>query len=304
MKFLILAFMMSSLMAYTGVRVCQARNAQAATAYGVMPLSECDLGHSILQKDARKDARDDSGHDPWMNEMTKYGVKLATFDFEFDWSDGGSKLENWRIVWEEFFQDYNKEAPATEAQLSKIAASGLQQRLEDIALARAKKGVWTEYPDEANGRGYYQVIFSNNERFPIRTSLYWGEYEPGTTPLIHAVILDEPGRAKRLLAEGADVNTISPQGDTALDWAAAADTPVLLTILLRPGAAGKVKRSVKNRALIVAVSRDRLQNAKVLIRAGADVNSKNEKGQTALSIAIEKYYLAMVKILRDAGAHE
>lgn len=244
----------------------------------------------------------DTAH-PWMGEMTKYGVKLAVFDLEFDWSDGGSKLENWRIVWEEYFQDYNKETPATEAQLSTIAASGLQHRLEDMALARAKKGVWTEYPDKPNGIGYYQVIFSNNEWLPISTSLFWGEYEPGTTPLMHAAMLDEPGRAKRLLAEGADVNTISPQGDTALDWAAGADIPALLTILLRPGAA-KVKRSVKNRALIVAVSRDRLQNVEVLIRAGADVNSKNAKGQTALSIAIENYYSAMVKLLRNAGAHE
>lgn len=236
-----------------------------------------------------------------MDEMKKYGVKLAVFDLEFDWSDGGSKLENWRIAWEEFFQDYNKETPATEAQLSEIAASGLRQHLEDIALARAKKGVWTEYPDATHGTGYYQVVFADAEWFP-ELPHFLGQYEPGTTPLMHAAMLDEPARAKRLLAEGADVNTISPQGDTALDWAAWADTPALLRILLRP--AVNVKQSVKNNALIVAVSCDRLQNAKVLLRAGANVKSKNAKGQTALSIATEKYYLAMVKLLRDAGAHE
>lgn len=293
-----LAFILSPLMPYTGVRACQAGNAQPATAYRVMPLSECNVGRSTVQESAR----DDSGHYPWMDAMKKYGVKLAVFDLEFDWSDGGSKLENWRIVWQEFFQDYNKETPATEAQLSKIAASRLQQHLEDIALARAKKGVWTEYPDHQTGVGYYQVIFSDNEWFPIKTSLYLGEYEPGTTPLMHAVILDEPGRAKRLLVEGADVNAMSPQGDTALDWAAWADTSGLLRILLRPSV--NVKQSVKNHALIVGVINDRLQNVKILLRAGADVNSKNAKGQTALSIAVEKYYLAMVKILRDAGAHD
>lgn len=114
---------------------------------------------------------------PWMDEMRQHGLVLAVFTFEFDWDHGGEGLEhlkNWRLVSAEYFTSYDHlgtaaAQPTTDArQISAISASGLSSRLEAMALARAKQGMWIEspghqHPPRATGTGCRGVFLAENE---------------------------------------------------------------------------------------------------------------------------------------------
>src|SRR5207249_125016 len=131
--------------------------------------------------------RGDGVHHPWMDHMRKEDVKLAVFTFEFAWTQRGRQRNDWKVVEEEYFVDYDHSEPITdEGRLAEIKASGLEQELEEAALARAKSAHWFEYPDEETGVGYRPEELADNEWLPVGITPYLGQYEPGTTPLMHA----------------------------------------------------------------------------------------------------------------------
>ena len=92
---------------------------------------------------------------------------------------------------------------------------------------------------------------------------------PGWTPLIYAATGGHDEMVRYLLAEGANINAVSPNGTTAL---------------------------------MMAVREEKFSTAELLIARGANVNIRNEQGATALSWAERSGDMTLVQRLQRAGA--
>jgi ankyrin repeat protein len=93
----------------------------------------------------------------------------------------------------------------------------------------------------------------------------------GWTPLIYAATGGHDAVVEYLLAEGANVNAVSPNGTSAL---------------------------------MMAVREGKVSTVALLIAKGADVNQRNQQGATALAWAARGNEQGMVAQLRRAGAKE
>lgn len=290
----------------------------AASERAVRQLTESLSPKSMWRKMLEHGARGDGIRWPWMDEMRKQGIKLAVLTFDFDWIEGGRGLRNlkdWRLVSAKYFTSYDglgtsTAQPITDArQISAIGASGLGSRLEAVALARAKRGFWIEdpghqHPPRQTGTGYKQVFLADNEWLPVQMFPWFGQYEQGTTPLMHAAMLGDVVWIKRLLSKGAQVDAVGAGGWTALCWAAASGGPAAIRALLDAGATVNLNPHGTGDALLEAVLNDHPENVEILLGAGADPNSQNAEGQTVLRVAIYHGYAEIVQLLRQAGARE
>jgi ankyrin repeat protein len=108
--------------------------------------------------------------------------------------------------------------------------------------------------------------------------------------------------ADSALQQGAAVNTVAPNGCTALMNAVAKSQAVLAGLLCRRGANMYNWRvgSSKTNALDIAVSMGDLQTVKQLLACGADVNAVCEQAQPVVLQAIEQY--DTLEVLLSAGA--
>ena len=93
----------------------------------------------------------------------------------------------------------------------------------------------------------------------------------GWTPLIYAATGGQDAVVTYLLAEGANVNALSPNGTSAL---------------------------------MMAVREGKVSTATLLIARGADVNVRNQNGATALAWALRGNEKALAEQLKRAGARE
>jgi len=94
---------------------------------------------------------------------------------------------------------------------------------------------------------------------------------PGWTPLIYAATGGQDAVVQYLIAEGASVNAVSPNGTSAL---------------------------------MMAVREGKGSTVSLLLAKGADVNQRNQSGGTALAWAVRGNEQAMATQLRRAGAKE
>ena len=246
----------------------------------------------------------DGIHEHWMDEMRGRGIKLAVFEFEFRWMQGGRKLADWSLVDEEYFVDYERTHSFETTLVDEIRVSGLAKTLENEALTRAKIGNWLEYPSQQTGTGYRFIVLADNEWLPVRAegASLFGAYEPGTTPLMHAAKVGDIRRLERLLREGADVNTAGPDGSTALVYAASSGNPVAVEVLLKAGA--RARTPAGGEALITAAAKGDTASLGLLLKAGVDPNYREKSGATPLSIASQRQFGEIVKLLQQAGAQE
>ena len=247
--------------------------------------------------------RGDGIHHPWMDRMKDNAVKLAIFTYEFSWTAGGRKLQDWTLVSEQYFRDYDESQRVTEPeQLDSFMKDGLQEELAAAVLPIAKNGNWLEQPPELCGEGYRLVYLADNEWLPVNLPPLFGQYEPGTTPLMHAAILGDSARIKRLLAEGTPVDATSPDGMTALMYAASSRNAVAVEVLLSAGADAKRKTKAGDTTLMNAAASGDLRSVSLLLKAGVDPNSLDAQGQSALSMATWRHYADVAKLLQQAGA--
>src|ERR1700674_4122689 len=96
------------------------RTVRAGIALGSSKFTPHILGRSLLTSCQQR--KDHLVHKPWMDVMTKLSVMLAEYDFEFNWTNGGRELTNWRLVEARYFADYDRSQPVNNSTLDDIKA--------------------------------------------------------------------------------------------------------------------------------------------------------------------------------------
>ncbi len=124
----------------------------------------------------------------------------------------------------------------------------------------------------------------------------------GATALIWAIYKGRFDVWQLLIENGADVNAQNEYGDTALVWTARHGQLAVCKGLIENGADLNVKNNIGYTALIWAVINGHFAMCKVLIENGADVNAKNKDGVTVLMVAAVRGHLERCKFLIENGA--
>lgn len=110
-------------------------------------------------------------------------------------------------------------------------------------------------------------------------------------------------RIGELLRHGADPNSATPDGKTALMFAAKAGRLGLVNDLLRAGANVNAVNRHAGTALMYAAQGGYLPVVQRLLEVGATVNATSTNGWTALTIASAKGYAPIVRLLLADGAN-
>jgi ankyrin repeat protein len=111
------------------------------------------------------------------------------------------------------------------------------------------------------------------------------------------------GVVRLLIQSGADPNTKTDKGETALMFAAINNRTTAVRSLLNAGAEIDTKDDVVGyTALMHAAERGHTETVKELIKAGADLNARNKNNDTALTLAEKSKQDVVVKLLEVAGA--
>ncbi len=125
----------------------------------------------------------------------------------------------------------------------------------------------------------------------------------GATALHWAAYQDDVEMARRLIRAGADASVANDYGSTPLSEAAVAADAEMIALLLDAGADPNETNADGQTALMLVARTDRTEAARALIRAGADVNAAEQwRGQTALMWAAHDQRPAMTELLLEAGA--
>lgn len=124
------------------------------------------------------------------------------------------------------------------------------------------------------------------------------------TPVMKAVQKNDVGRLTTLIAEGADVNELDPNGDAPLVMAAYLGHTEIVRLLLEAGAdVTAVDPGMKATALHAAAYAGRTEAARLLIAHGIDIDKQGPKnGYTALHDAIWENHADTARVIIDAGA--
>jgi uncharacterized protein len=132
------------------------------------------------------------------------------------------------------------------------------------------------------------------------------EVETGRKPpLVADAAMQRDGAAvRKLLAQGANVNTAQGDGMTALHWAAEHGDLTLTEMLLRAGAKTDVVTRIGNYTpLHIAAKQGNGSVVGALLRAKADANAATASGATALHLAAAAGSVEAVTALLDHGAN-
>lgn len=125
------------------------------------------------------------------------------------------------------------------------------------------------------------------------------EYEEGNLNfnLLIAAEKGYPSEVLRLLNKGADVNTSTDDGATALMYAVQSENLETCKILLYNGANPNITPENLAPALIAAVKNGNLDITELLIRKGANINVQDPEGITSLMYASAFNFFTMADML-------
>jgi ankyrin repeat protein len=124
----------------------------------------------------------------------------------------------------------------------------------------------------------------------------------GMTALLFAAQGGHDTAVQALLGRGAAIGATNDIGRTALMVAAERGHAAVLQTLLARGAAVNAKGHDGATALMLASQHGRAAAVRVLLAAGADVNARDDTGQSALSVAAWKGHWEVVQLLLDSRA--
>lgn len=124
------------------------------------------------------------------------------------------------------------------------------------------------------------------------------------TAVMKAVQKDDVAGLQALIARGADVNELDPNGDAPLVMAAYLGHTEIVRLLLDAGAdVTAVDPGMKATALHAAAYAGRTDAARLLIEHGIDIDRQGPKnGYTALHDAIWENNIDTARVIIDAGA--
>jgi ankyrin repeat protein len=125
----------------------------------------------------------------------------------------------------------------------------------------------------------------------------------GNPSLADAVRTGNRQAALALIDQHVDVNAPTPDGATALLWAAHNNDAEMVNRLLRAGANAKAKNEFGSTPMAEAAFLSNTAIMEALLKAGADPDSPGPDGQTALMVVVRTGNLAAVKLLLEHGAH-
>ena len=125
----------------------------------------------------------------------------------------------------------------------------------------------------------------------------------GNAQLVDAVRRGDVNRVERLLERGAEADSTTPDGTTALLWAAHLDRIDIATLLVRAGS----KVSIANRYGVTpamqAATNGNAELMALFLEAGTDANAKTPQGETLLMIAARTGRTDAVRTLLGRGAN-
>ena len=120
--------------------------------------------------------------------------------------------------------------------------------------------------------------------------------------IVDAAEQGDRAAALRLLARGANVNAVAPDGTTAIMWAASNDDVELVRALIKAGANVTLKNQFGTSALTEAAVIGSAPVIEALLKAGADPNTKNPEGETPLMAVARSGHVEAARRLLAAGA--
>lgn len=107
-----------------------------------------------------------------------------------------------------------------------------------------------------------------------------------------------------LLTAGAKVTARDNDGDTALAEAAAYNDSDVVKALIDSGAQMNVQNKAGQTALMRAAERNLVNNVRLLMHAGADFNLRDKEGKTAMTYAREQGNSQVIRLISSYGAAE
>ena len=122
------------------------------------------------------------------------------------------------------------------------------------------------------------------------------------SPLIDAVKANDVTAVRALLDKRADVNTVQPDGTTALHWAVEQDAVEIVPLLIRAGANVKATNRYGATPLWLASLNGNATTIEMLLEAGADPSAASDEGETALMVAARTGKIEAVNRLLARGA--
>ena len=122
------------------------------------------------------------------------------------------------------------------------------------------------------------------------------------TPLMAAAYYGRPAMARILIDKKADVNAVDQMQKTAMVYAAGTGQTDIVIMLLKTGATSGITVNTVYpnglTALMWAGASGHLATVQALLDQGADVNMVDNRGKTALQMADENSQLDVVKLLK------
>ena len=120
--------------------------------------------------------------------------------------------------------------------------------------------------------------------------------------LINAIKTVDIAGVRAALGRGADVGAAEPDGTTPLHWAAHANEPAIVELLLEAGADASAANRYGVRPISLACINGNAVLTEQLLDAGADPNATAAEGETALMTAARTGSHELVELLLDRGA--
>jgi ankyrin repeat protein len=128
--------------------------------------------------------------------------------------------------------------------------------------------------------------------------------ESGHTPLILAASLGHTGLVELLLNLGADIDAKTENESTAIKWAANNGWLETVRALWKRGAGTHIRDKWLATPLMYASQNGHTEIVRILANKApiADINAKSARGNTALTLASAKGFTEVARILLDKGA--
>lgn len=179
--------------------------------------------------------------------------------------------------------------------------------LIDLLLNAGDKSIMNLGDDNGQTALHYAAQMGNTNGIQILTD-NGVDAEPmdnyGFTPLLWAVVAGKAETTEKLLSLGAgNPNSASPDGKSALAWAAGLSHIRIAQMLVERGA--NVLRSLKGPMMMPldeAAAAGNYFISQLLLGKGANPNSRDRDGWSAIHWAAEEGHMEVVRLLLESGA--